>query len=63
MKRKYEHWYKTANVKHVAAFLRPHDYLILKRLASEADKSLTRYVTRLLEKHIQEKEKENPSNS
>jgi len=49
-------------VKHATAFLSPSDYVKLKQLAKEADKSVVRYVTRLLERHIRDvsKSKEMP---
>ena len=52
--RKHDYFYKRNNLKHATGFLSPDDYEKLKALAKDADKSLARYITRLLEKHIQE---------
>lgn len=52
--RKHPYFYKRNNLKHATGFLTPEDYEKLKQLAKEADKSLVRYVTRLLEKHIRD---------
>lgn len=41
-------------MKHATGFLSPEDYEKLKQLAKDADKSLVRYVTRLLERHVKE---------
>jgi hypothetical protein len=49
-----ERWYKKAGLKPITGFVSPSDKNKLKQLAKEADKSLTRYVSRLLEKHLQE---------
>ncbi len=59
MKKKKDYWYKKVGRKHVTAFLVPSDIKKLKELAKNKDKSLARYVTRLLEQHIRIKEKEN----
>lgn len=60
--RKHAYFYKRNNLKHATGFLSPDDYAKLKQLAKDADKSLARYVSRLLEKHIHEQwaEKEEP---
>ncbi len=47
-------WYVKAGRKHVTGFLLPADKARIKRLAKSADKSLTRYVTRLLEQHVRD---------
>ena len=52
--RKHDYFYKRNNLKHATGFLSPADYEKLKALAKDADKSLARYITRLLEKHIAE---------
>lgn len=53
-KRQHAYFYRRNNLKHVAAFLTPEDYERIKALAKDADKSLQRYVTRLLESHIKQ---------
>lgn len=52
MKRKYPPWYQTSGMKPITGFLTPADKKKLKKMAKDADKSLTRYVTRLLLHHI-----------
>lgn len=52
MKTKLKPWYRTTGLKHVTGFLTPADKEKLKQLAKNADKSLTRYVSRLLESHV-----------
>jgi hypothetical protein len=54
MRRKYPPWYKTVSLKPVTAFLTAAEKEALRKLAREDDKSLCRYVTRLLQKHVQE---------
>jgi len=51
-------WYRKHNVKHVTGFLSPGDKKKLQKLADMDDKSLVLYVTRLLERHLRDKEKE-----
>jgi hypothetical protein len=48
-------WYKKVGRKHATGFLLPADRRKLKEIARRADKSLSRYITRLLEKDIKEK--------
>lgn len=55
-------WYKRTGLKHVTGFLDEAAKKKLKKLATAHDKSLTRYVTRLLEKHIREMEENNSKN-
>lgn len=52
MKKKYPHWYDRVGLKHVTGFITPSEKQKLKRLAKAADKSLSRYVSRLLQQHI-----------
>lgn len=47
-------FYIRHGVKHITGFLTPADKKKLQELAKQADKSLTRYVTRLLERHIRD---------
>lgn len=54
--KKYEQWYKTVGLKHVTGFLTPTEKQKLKKFADAADKSLSRYVTRLMQQHIKEME-------
>lgn len=50
-------WYKKAGLSQVAGFLDPKDRKKLKQLAQKSGRSLVKYVTRILEAHIQEEEK------
>lgn len=52
--RKHKYFYQRNNLKQVSGFLSPDDKAKLEQLAKDADKSMQRYVTRLLEKHIAE---------
>jgi predicted DNA-binding protein len=54
--KKYPQWYKTTGLKHVTGFLTPTEKQKMKRLAAAADKSLSRYVTRLMQQHIRDME-------
>lgn len=56
MKKKYPQWYQTVGLKHVTGFLTVMEKQKLRRYAQMADKSLSRYVTRLLQNHIKEME-------
>ncbi len=47
-------WYVRAGLKHVTGFVTPANKAKLKTLAKKADKSLTRYVSRLLERHLRD---------
>lgn len=49
-----KHWYKQRKLKHITGFLTETEKQALKKLAKDQDKSLTRYVTRLLQKHLKE---------
>ena len=49
-----EHWYRKAGLKHVTGFVNAARKAKLKKLAAAADKSLARYVSRLLERHADE---------
>lgn len=51
-----KYFYRKHNVKHATGFLSPTDMKKLKALAKSSDKSVTLYITRLLEKHIKEAE-------
>lgn len=53
--RKHPYFYRRNKLKHATGFLSPDDYEKLKQLAKDADKSLVRYITRLLENHIRER--------
>lgn len=55
-KKKYRQWYLTVGLKHVTGFLTAEEKQKMKRLAQAADKSLSRYVTRLMQQHIRENE-------
>lgn len=57
-KKKYPQWYKTMGLKHVTGFLTADEKQKMKKLAAAADKSLSRYVTRLMQQHIKDKEEE-----
>lgn len=48
-------YYRQRGLKPVMAFVSLSTLSALKRLSKDADKSLTRYVTRLLESHVAEK--------
>lgn len=56
MKKKYPQWYKKLGLKHVTGFLTADEKRRLKKLAGAADKSLARYVTRLMQNHIREED-------
>ncbi len=53
-KKKYPQWYKMHGLKHVTGFLTLTEKQKLRMIASAADKSLSRYVTRLLQQHIKD---------
>ncbi len=51
-----QHWYQKKKLKHVTAFLTEKQRRELKRIVKETSElTLTRYVTTLLVKHIEEK--------
>ena len=50
MRKKYGYFYKRHNLKQVTGFVSEETLTKLKRKAKAEDKSLARYVTRLLEK-------------
>lgn len=45
-------WYELAKLKHVTGFLTPMEKAVLKKLAEREERSLTRYVSRILREHI-----------
>jgi len=50
-----KYWYQRRNLKHVTGFLSAEKKKQLRRIAKTVgDMTLTRYVTRLLERHIKE---------
>lgn len=52
---KEKYWYQKKRLKHVTGFLTKKDKELLQQIAKRrSDLTLTRYVTRLLEKHIEE---------
>lgn len=53
-----KYFYHRHNLKHATGFITPIDKQKLKALAKANDRSEVRYVTRVIEKHIREKEKE-----
>lgn len=55
-KKKYQQWYRKVGLKHVTGFLTADEKQKMKRLAEAADKSLSRYVTRLMQQHIRDNE-------
>jgi len=52
MPSKYDYWYRKTGLKPVTGFLTKEDKKRLKIIADRADKSVARYVSRLLEAHI-----------
>jgi hypothetical protein len=48
------YWYKKNNLKHVTGFLTAAKKAALKQIAKDHDMTMARYVTRLLEKHVEE---------
>jgi hypothetical protein len=52
--RKYPYFYQRHKLKHATGFVSAPNLVKLKQLAKDADKSLTRYVSRILEKHIED---------
>ncbi len=53
-----EHWYQKRKLKHITGFLTKEKKEALQRIAKKkSDLTLTRYISRLLEKHIRENSK------
>lgn len=62
-RKRYPYFYERNKLKQVSGFVSKEDYERLRRLARDADKSLVRYVTRLLESHIKERDTEDDDDS
>lgn len=54
MKQSQTYWYRRMKLKQISGFLTQKEKEILQAMAKKQDKSLSRYVTRILQTHIRE---------